>query len=194
MSTKKLNSWRLVFFSDFHFLKDVPQYNSGAYRNIERVFRPVLRDFDTSVAQVDHVLLDAFYFVPENYGEFIVWRREKVGELDAVFHLFHREDFITGRAQFGHGLFCFFKIFPLNGFFGIERCFMDFAVGRRGGNATQVDFFDEQRIGCAKNRTDVVATPDVIENNHQWNFFSLKIFTGRKPVEFTVSEFSHVNE
>ena len=40
----------------------------------------------------------------------------------------------------------FFKIFPVNGFFGIECRFVDFGVGRRGSDSAQVDFPDQQSI------------------------------------------------
>lgn len=63
------------------------------------------------------------------------------------------------------------KMFPIYSFGCAERRFVDFLVRRRCGNPAQVDFFDQECVGRAENRADVVQAPDVVQYNNERRFF-----------------------
>jgi len=148
-----------------YFLGDVPKDDSGAYRHIEGVFGAKLRDFNGPIAQVDDLLLNAFHLISEDKGYFFTGEGEKCGEGNAVFDLFDGVNAVSEGMEVADHIGGVCGIFPGDHFFGVEGGFMDFLVGRGGGNSAEPDFFDHKGVGRTENGSRIVAAPDIVEDD-----------------------------
>src|SRR5690554_4072 len=141
-----------------------PKDDAGGDRYVEGVLGAVLRDFDAGVAAVDDRLLYAFYFVAKNEGVALIGVCFKVAQRDAFIYLFNGYGEVALLPERIDGVEGAVKIAPADCVFGAQRSFVDFVVGRGGGNATQVYGLEAESIGRAEHTAYVMETAYVIEN------------------------------
>ena len=107
----------------------------------------------------------------------------------AVLGLLHRQRVITLLFKSEDCLQRVGCIFPRHGIFGTQSRLMDFGRGRTGGDAAKHYFLYTESIGRAKNRTDVVQAPHIVEHNGKGQFRrALKLFH-RKAVHLFYGKF-----
>ena len=54
-----------------------------------------LRDFNSTVAQVDHALPDAFHLIAKNQGQLVCWQGHKIRQKDTFIDLLDRKNAIA---------------------------------------------------------------------------------------------------
>ena len=141
-----------------------PKDDAGGDRYVEGVLGAVLGYFDAGVAAVDDRLLYAFYFVAKNEGVALIGVCFKVAQRDAFIYLFDGYGEVALLPERFDGIEGRFKIAPADCVFGTQRSFVDFVVGRGGGNATQVYGLEAKSIGRAEHTAYVMETAYVVEN------------------------------
>lgn len=141
-----------------------PKDDAGGDRYVEGVLGAVLGYFDAGVAAVDDRLLYAFYFVAKYEGVALIGVCFKVAQRDAFIYLFNGYGQVVLRSERIDGVEGAVKIAPADCVFGTQRSFVDFVVGRGGGNATQVYGLEAKSIGRAEHTAYVMETAYVVEN------------------------------
>ena len=107
----------------------------------------------------------------------------------AVLGLLHRQRVITRLFQSKNRLQRVGCIFPRHGIFGTQSRLMDLGRRRTSGDAAKHYFLYTESIGRAKNRTDVVQAPHIVEHNGKGLFRRALKFFHRKAVHLFYGKF-----
>ena len=96
-------------------------------------------------------------------------------EGDGVMGLLDGIDRVALLLQVMHGIEGFLVIGPIDGFFGTESGLMDLLIRRTATDTAEHDPFDTHGIGGAEDSAYVMLAADVIEDDHQRQFFCLLV-------------------
>lgn len=112
-------------------------------------------------------------------------------KFDGTFGLFDGKNGEILSFQFGDGFIGSLEIAPRDGILGSEGGFVDFVVGRRGGDAAEIDRLHAKSVACAENAADIVERAHIVEHDHERQFFGLAELINRQPVHFKDVQFAH---
>jgi hypothetical protein len=86
----------------------------------------------------------------------------------------------------------FLSVFPPDRLGGTKGSFVNLPVGRSGGDAAKKDAFQAKSICRPEHRSNVIQTPDIIQDHPNRDLFHLFVLINRQAVKFFIQQLSHV--
>ena len=164
----------------------MPENDAGGDGDVEGVLGAELGNFKAGIGEIDGLLLYSADFVAEDEGGRTVGGKVKVREGNAAFGLLDGVEGVAFGAEMVEGVKGVGEMLPRNGFLGTEGGFVDFAVGRGGGNAAEVEGLEAEGVGGAEDGADVVKAADVVEHENNGGFGGLAVLFGGEAVKFLI--------
>ena len=165
----------------------LPYDNAGRDRDIERVFRAVLRYLKASVAHVYDLLLHAMHLIAEDNSMAMLspfGGEEGLGEKRRALTLLdskHREALVVKTTD---SITCVLEILPLDALLCSERRLVNLILRRDSRYAAQHYASRAESITRTEDRPDIVHRADIIKNDDKRHLLSHAEFLCRETLHF----------
>lgn len=164
----------------------MPEDNSDADGDIERMLRPELGNLQTKVTLIDHVLPHPADFISENKGIFPPRFRAEVIEHQRLCGLLGGNDRITLSLQPADGLEGVLDLLPRQAVLGPEGGFMNLGRRRTGTYSAKPHLVSLERIPAAEGRAHVMGTSDIVQDQHKARFREIFVLLGADSAQFNI--------
>ena len=150
-----------------------------------------LGDLDHPITGSHHVLGDTFDLVTEHNGVGLARFWLEIMEHLGPFGLFDGQDLYPIGLQGVHQRQGVFTILPCYAFGRPLGSFANVFMGWCSGDAAEVDFLNQKGIGGTKDGTDVVQTPNIVQNNDQGGFVGFFEFFRIQSIQLAIGQLPH---
>jgi len=171
----------------------MPEHDSDAHSNIQRMLGAELRDFQRKVGSVHDLLSDTVDFVAEHQGIFFPGSSGRIPRIgtkgiqrDGMHRLFHADHRVPLAAKFAHSGESVFVVFPGHAFLSPEGRLADFSGRRKGAYSTKVNLVDPEGIASPESGTDIVDASDVVQYHDPSGFRKHPVFFRGHPSQFNI--------
>ena len=164
----------------------MPEDNSDADGDIERMLRPELGNLQTKVTLIDHVLPHPADFISENKGIFPPRFRPELIEHHRFSGLLGGNDSITLSLQPADGLKGIPDLLPRQAVLRAEGGFMNLGRRRAGTYSAKPHLVSLERIPAAEGRAHVMGTSDIVQNQHKARFREIFVLLGADSAQFYI--------
>lgn len=171
----------------------MPEHDSDAHGDIQRMLGTELRDFQRKVGSVHNLLPDAVDFVAEDQGIFFPGSSGRIPRLgtegiqrDGMDRLFHADRRVPLTAKFAHSGEGVLVVFPSHAFLRPESCLANFSGRRKGAYSTKADLVDPESIAGPESGTDIIDAADVVQDYDPSGFRKRPVFFRGHPAQFNV--------
>ncbi len=144
---------------------ELPQYNTGSYRYIERVFATPLRYLEAAIRELQSCIADTGDLVAK-YQRYLAAIVSSGLQLCTIVGLLYSEDTIPLFACGADGIGHIREVLPGDSFSGSEGSLVNVAVRWLRRVTTQVERLHSKGIAGAEDRTHVLHTAHIIENDN----------------------------
>ena len=142
----------------------MPEDDSDAYRDIQGVLCTELRDLETEVGCINHVLANSCHLVSE-YDSILAARlRSECVKHHGADRLLGTYDRIAIFLETTHSFHGVIDMFPCDAVFRSEGGLVDFCRRRNGTDAAKPDLVYLERIRCPECGADIVCAPDIVKH------------------------------
>ena len=171
----------------------MPDYNACRHGDIKRVLGAELRDFQTAVAHVDHLLVYALHLIAHHGGETL--EAPCVGSIfmehRAALTLFHGAYLVAHPVELLHGIRGLFEIPPVHTVLRPERRLVNLGHRRLRGDAAEPYALYAEGIAAAEHGTHVVQRPYIVEHHDERHLATLLEVLHRHAVHLDSLQLSH---
>ena len=164
----------------------MPEDNSDADGDIERMLRPELGNLQTKVTLIDHVLPHPADFISENKGIFPPRFRPELIEHHRFSGLLGGNDGIALSLQTTNGLQSVLNPLPRQAVLGPEGGFMNLGRRRAGTYPAKPQLVSLEGVATAKGGTYIMGTADIIQDQHKARFREIFVLLGADSAQFNI--------
>ena len=168
--------------------------NSRRHGDIHGMLRSQLRNFQTPITGVHHILVDAFYFVTHHDSILPAALRLKLLQLGRVFYLLDGKHLITLTFQVGNGIGGIVVITPLHAVLGTKCRLVNLSMWRCRRYTTQTYALYAESIGSTKHAAYIIHGTYVVQYHHQRQFLGITKLLHRQPLHFYRANLSHLDD
>ena len=168
----------------------MPEDDTDTDGDIQGVLGAELRDFQTEIRGIDHILTHSCDLISEYDGIFTAFLRPECVQHDGTHGLFGADDGIAALLEATYCLHGVVHMFPCHAVLGPQGRFVDFCRRRNGADAAQPYFVDLERIRCPECGTHIMCAPDVVQHDNKSRIRQFPVFFSRHSAKFDVQKFS----